>query len=442
MNAPRIYIAIATFLPIVGGAEKQVLAHGRSLQKRGLATTIITLRHQRRWPAHEEIEAVPVIRVAGMVLGDREKAPAPLRKLLYLLGLLVMTWTLWHHRRNYDVLHLYQLGLLALPVGLVCRLTGKPLIISVRAADTAGATRSEKTVSLIAGPLDANASWLRVRERTRVSGDLESLERLGKFIVRYTRLLLQRIHAVVVILSSQMRGYLAAHDFTLPDIQLIPNGVDTTCFNPTHTHPFHAERARTVVCVARLAYQKGIDVLLQAWYLVQQEFPQARLIIVGTGPSRAQLERLARALQIEKSVEFAGLQHDVPAHLHRGGIAVLASRCEGMPNAVLEAMACGLACVATRVSGSEDIIEHGVNGLLVKLEDYQGMAQALLMLLRNPAVAQDFGHAAHATIEERFSLECVTDRYIELYRRLLANKHQGQGTSKAPLEISLCHPKS
>ena len=431
MNDPRIYIAIATFLPVVGGAEKQVLAHGRSLQRRGLATTIITLRHERKWLPREEIEAVPVIRVAGIVLGDREKAPAPLRKLLYLLGLLVMTWTLWRHRRNYDVLHLYQLGLLALPVGLVCRFTGKPLIISVRAADTAGATRSQKTVSLMAGPLDATASWLRVHERARVSGDLESLERLGKFAVRYTRLLLQRIHAVVVILSPQMRGYLTAHDFTLPDIQLIPNGVDTARFTPTH--PFHAERARTVVCVARLAYQKGIDVLLQAWYLVQREFPQAHLIIVGTGPSRAQLERLARALQIEKSVEFAGLQHDVPAHLHRGAIAVLASRCEGMPNAVLEAMACGLACVATRVSGSEDIIEHGANGLLVKLEDYQGMAQALLTLLRDPAVARGFGRAAHATIEEHFSLECVTDRYIELYRSVHANKQQRAGDFKSAI---------
>jgi glycosyltransferase involved in cell wall biosynthesis len=112
---------------------------------------------------------------------------------------------------------------------------------------------------------------------------------------------------------------------------------------------------------------------------------------------------------------------------------VLASRCEGMPNAVLEAMACGLACVATRVSGSEDIIQHGANGLLVKLEDYQAMAQALLLLLRDPAVAQRFGHAAHATIEEHFSLECVTDRYIELYRRVHSNEHQGAGDFKSAI---------
>lgn len=419
-DMPRIYIVIATFLPNVGGAEKQALAHGRSLREKDFAATILTLRHKRQWARREEIEGVPVIRVGGMVLGDRERMPAPLRKLLYLMGLLIMIWTLWSQRRNYDVLHLYQLGLLALPVAFVCKLTRKPLLISVRAANAAEVEKSQ--TSLVVGPLDAHTSWLRVRERTRVSGDLEGLERLGTFAVQYTRLLLKRIHAEVVILSSQMKDYLAAHDFLLPNTHLIPNGVDTTRFAPTTT--FRAERAQTVVCVARLAYQKGIDVLLQAWYIVQQEVPQARLIIVGTGPSQEQLTHLTQALQLEKSVEFVGLQHDVQAQLHRAGIAVLPSRCEGMPNAVLEAMACELPCVATRVSGSEDIIQHGVNGLLVGVEDYQGMAQALLILLRDPALVRHYGHVAHTTIVEHFSLEYITDQYIALYQRVLAAKHQ------------------
>jgi glycosyltransferase involved in cell wall biosynthesis len=219
-----------------------------------------------------------------------------------------------------------------------------------------------------------------------------------------------------------MKDYLVTHDFLLPNTHLIPNGVDTTRFTPTAM--FSAERAQTVICVARLAYQKGIDVLLQAWYIVQQEFPQARLLVVGTGPSEEQLTHLTQALRLEKSVEFVGLQHDIPAQLHRAGIAVLPSRCEGMPNAVLEAMACELPCVATRVSGSEDIIQHGVNGLLVEIEDYQGMAEALLILLREPALARNYGYAAHTTIVKNFSLEYITEQYIALYRKVLADKHQ------------------
>jgi glycosyltransferase involved in cell wall biosynthesis len=127
---------------------------------------------------------------------------------------------------------------------------------------------------------------------------------------------------------------------------------------------------------------------------------------------------MARTLDIVDSVEFAGLQSDIPAQLHRGKLAVLPSRREGMPNALLEAMACGSACVATRVSGSEDVIEHGVNGLLVESEDYEGMARALLTLLHDPSLAQEYGQAARATIEKHYSFEYIMDRYIELYQNI------------------------
>lgn len=409
---------------MVGGAERQAFAHARSLREGGLEATILTLRHDRSWLPREVIVGVPTIRVAGALLGGREKLAKPLQKLLFLTALLVMSWTLWRHRKRYDVLHLYQLGLQALPVALVCRLTGKPLIVSVRAAGLGKVARSHKRVSILAGPLDANVLWLQVHERTQIDGDLAGLERLGKFAVRLTRFLLRRIHTVIVILSSQMKGYLAAYDFNLPGTQLIPNGVDITRFTPIDTHTSPNERAQVVICVTRLAYQKGVDVLLQAWYLVQQQFPQSRLIIVGMGPSQSQLECLAQALDIRGSIEFAGLQHDVPAQFHRGGLAALPSRCEGMPNAVLEAMACGLPCVATRVSGCEDIIQHGVNGLLVEPEDYQAMAQALLTLLRDPALAQKYGNAARATIEKHYSLERITDMYVELYQRITGRRPQ------------------
>jgi len=177
-------------------------------------------------------------------------------------------------------------------------------------------------------------------------------------------------------------------------------------------------RAQTVICVSKMRYEKGIDVLLQAWRLVHEQTPNARLIIVGSGPIQPQLERLASALCISDSVEFAGLQSDVSSQLHRGKIGVLPSRWEGMPNALLEAMACGLACVATAVSGSEDIIQYGSNGFLVEPEDYEGMAQALLTLLRDPQLIQKFGLAARETIENNYSLGHITNMYIELYQRL------------------------
>jgi glycosyltransferase involved in cell wall biosynthesis len=422
---PRIYIAIATFHPLVGGAERQALAQGRSLRERGYVATIITFRHNRAWPRHEVIEGVPVIRVAGALLGGREKLPRTLQKMLYVLALVVMGWSLWQERFYFDLLHVYQLTLLTLPTALVCRITGKPMIIAVRGADSGKKSKFQHKASLVAGPLNAAEPWLQiVNEKSRTNPDLEDLERLGKPVVHFTRSLLKRIGAVIVVLSSGMQCYLAAHDFTFPRILLIPNGVDILRYTPRSHNTSADQRSQIVVCISRLCYQKGIDVLLQAWHMVQKQSPLARLAIVGDGPIRTQLECMTEALGLANSVEFTGLQSDILAQLHRSDIAVLPSRWEGMPNAVLEAMACGLPCVATRVSGSEDMIQHGINGLLVEPENYHSLARALLVLLQDPELVKKYGQAARTTIEQHYSLDHIIDQYIKIYRQMVGCKQE------------------
>ncbi len=419
-NTLRIYIAISTFHPLVGGAEKQAHAQGCILRERGHEATIVTFRHDKQWAKHEKIDGVPVKRLAGFLLNDRKKQPRVFQQALYILALIVMGWTLWRERRKYDLLHVYQLSLLTLPAAIVCKLSKKPLIVAVRSSGSSGkVSGSHTTASMLAGPLDSTEPWLRIDAQTWVDGDLEALVRMGKPFVRYTRRLLLQIHAVVVVLSSRMKEYVAAHDFLLPNTQLIPNGVDTKRFYPTSDTSKQEARAHTVVCVSKLRYEKGVDVLLQAWHLVQQQVPQARLILVGSGPIQPQLTQMAEALGIRESIEFAGLQSNVVAQLYRAGIAVLPSRWEGMPNAILEAMACGIPCIATRVSGSEDIIQQGVNGLLVEVEDYEAMAKALLTLLCDTTLAMQYGQAARATIEQRYSLEHITDAYIRLYQKII-----------------------
>jgi glycosyltransferase involved in cell wall biosynthesis len=424
VSKPRIYVVISTFFPLVGGAETQTLAQCQRLRERGYETTIITFRHKHAWLPQELVGGVPVIRVAGMLLGNREKWSRLVQRLSYLVAMLVMSWLLWRHRKYYDILQVCQFSLLVLPITLVCRLTRKPMNIVVISAGAGKPTKSQNKATLIAGPLDTSTPWLQVDGQTWIDGDLYELEHTGKPVTRFIRSQLQRIGAAVVVLSLRMQGYLVAHEFHLPGTQLIPNGVDIIRFQPAPASLPTTERSQTVVCVSKLRWEKGIDVLLQAWHLVHKQLSEARLILVGSGPIQTQLEKMANALGIADSVEFAGLQSNVPAQLHRGTLAVLPSRWEGMPNALLEAMASGLACVATRVSGSEDLIEHGVNGLLVEPEDYEGMAQALLTLLRDPAIAQKYGQAARLTVERYYSLEHITDMYIELYDKLIDRSQQ------------------
>lgn len=423
MSKPRIYIAISTFHPLVGGAEKQALLQGRSLRERGYEATVITFHHSKDWPEKEIVAGTPTIRVAGSVLGGRERLPRLLQKMLYIVAMFVMGWVLWRHRHRYDILHVYQLTLLTLPAAFVCRLAGKALVVSIRCADAGSeSTIHDDKASLVAGPLDPATPWLAVTGLTRTGGDIESLEHLGRPVVRLTHALLLHTHSVVTLLSSRSKHDLVAHNFAHPHVQLIPNGVDITRFYPRAVEDRAEKDTRGVICVAQLRYQKGIDVLLQAWRLVQEKEGQtasARLLIVGSGTLRTQLERLVHALGIQESVTFAGEQSDVPAHLRQGDIAVLPSRWEGMPNALLEAMACGLPCIATRISGSEDIIQHGVNGLLVESENYEALAHALLLLLHDPVLAEGYGRNGRKTIEQHYALEHITDTYEELYHRLV-----------------------
>ncbi|HLZ59789.1 MAG TPA: glycosyltransferase family 4 protein [Ktedonosporobacter sp.] len=424
MSKLRVYIPIATFHPLVGGAETQAMLQAQTLRARGHEATIITFRHQRAWLPFETVDGVPVIRVAGALLGNRAQLPRIVKRTLFLLALVVMGWTLWRHRHRYDILHVYQLSALALPTAWVCRLTGKPMLIAVRSTGSTQFGQSQTATSLLAGPLDPAAPWLHIENVPWTNGDLEGLLRLGRPVMRYTRSLLERVGAKIIILSTRMQDYLDKNGFLLPNTERIPNGVDIVRFHPS-SETLDDIKAKTIICVAKLRYEKGIDVLLQAWHLVQLQCPEARLILVGNGSTNSiedRFVRMAEELDIKESIELAGLQKDIPAQLRRAGISVLPSRWEGMPNAILEAMACGLPCVATRVSGSEDIIEHGVNGLLVDIEDYKAMAQALLVLLSDPDLVKKYGQAARVTMETYYSLDHITDTYIEIYENMTGRK--------------------
>src|SRR5690348_17102649 len=138
-----------------------------------------------------------------------------------------------------------------------------------------------------------------------------------------------------------------------------------------------------------------------------------RLRLVGAGVFMPQMQRIVAELGIQDSVEFLGLRRDVVDLLQQSWGFVMPSRWEGMPNALLEAMACGLPCVATRVSGSEDIILAGVNGLLVEPEQPAEMAQALRRLIEDSELAQRLGQAGRATVVRDYQLTTMVEQCLE-----------------------------
>ena len=243
-----------------------------------------------------------------------------------------------------------------------------------------------------------------------------------------------RTHRLVdaeVCVSNGVRDFLAAGGFPRTKLVVIPNGVDVARFegrDPAFKGRMGLSRdTRLVTTIGRLHEQKGIAAFLHAAASILQSRSDCHFLVVGTGPLEADLRRLAAELHIARHVAFLGYTDRVAEVLKATDVFVLASLWEGMPNAVLEAMAAATPVVATRVEGTEDVVEDGRTGLLVPPGDTPGLVNSILKLLDHPALAAEQGQAAQAHVRRHFPLETMVRRHEELYIELLARtSHQAR----------------
>ncbi|RPH46479.1 MAG: glycosyltransferase [Burkholderiales bacterium] len=206
----------------------------------------------------------------------------------------------------------------------------------------------------------------------------------------------------------------------------IPNGVDTARFRVPDAATRDAARAReglspdafVVLCVASLSPIKRHEDLIAGFATLHAAQPNARLLLAGDGPLADALAAQATALGLGDAVRFLGVRDDVGGLLSAADVFVLASDSEGMSNAILEAQACGLPVVATRVGGNPQLVAEGAEGFLVPARDPAGLARALAAC-GDPAWRQSAGRRARARIEREHSIPAMAARYDELYRSLL-----------------------
>jgi glycosyltransferase involved in cell wall biosynthesis len=190
------------------------------------------------------------------------------------------------------------------------------------------------------------------------------------------------------------------HHVPAARIAVVPNAVDAERFRPADQAP-----GPEVVSVARLVPDKNPLALLEAFALAARERPEARLTLAGEGPLRAVLEARAQAPDLAERVRFAGGCADVRPLLTQARVFALSSAREGSPNAVLEAMACGLPVAAPAVGGLPELVRHEETGLLAEPGDVQGLARHLGRLLDRPEEARAMGLAGRARVLAEHSLE-------------------------------------
>ena len=204
-------------------------------------------------------------------------------------------------------------------------------------------------------------------------------------------------------------------------LRQIWNGVDTDRYRIL-SQP--ESRGPIIGTVARLAPEKDYPTMLDAFRLVANQIPEARLVFVGDGPSSLELHAKTAELGLQDRVEFLGMRRDICELLNTFSIFSLSSTTEGLSMTVLEAMACGTPVVATDVGGNREMLYPPVCGLLAPAKNPVALAEAYLRLLRNPQERIQMAAAARHRVVQDFSVHSMLRQYLALYDEILAVNHR------------------
>lgn len=374
----NVLFTIRYFYPFIGGTEKQAFALASCLVKKGVAVKIITSRFEKKWPKHEVMDEVEIIRL----FSPRLKV---LGAILFLFCLAVY---LIKSRKKFSLIHTFQIGYTSSLSILMGHLLRKPSVIKLPSSGRGGdVQRARKTM-------------------------------YGKLF-----LFIAKKAARIVALSTTMQEELKKEAFELSRLCSIMNGVDLSRYNKIGEkgqlrRNLGLSDKPTIIYTGRLSVEKGVDSLIHSFSKVRDEIV-CQLIIIADGPERKHMHRLLDQHCLSEFVIWIEEADDVSEYLNASDIFVLPSRFEGLSNSLLEAMACGLPVISTRVGGSIDVINNGVNGILVDVDNEEQLACAISTVLKDPLLCTKLGRNARTTIEARYNLNMVTDRYIELYKELI-----------------------
>jgi L-malate glycosyltransferase len=298
---------------------------------------------------------------------------------------------LWPRRRSFDIIHAHTMEWSAIVAARLGKFLHKPVVIK-----------------------DSTMNGFRSLQRYPSGRSLQQM------IIA---------NAVFIAMTDAIAENLGQAGVPANKIYHIPNGIavtGTTAQDQPVTigePPMPSTRtaaAVRVLFVGNLYQQpaKGIDILLKAWHMLTSRFPGALLDVVGDGDLPA-YQAYAKQTGIDHTVRFLGKRSDTETFYREAAVFVLPSRREGMSNALMEAMLSGLPCVATDISGNQDLIRSGYNGLLVHPADVDALVKALGYMLSHPDEALEMGRNAQKTILEKCDIRVVADEYLSLYNKLL-----------------------
>jgi glycogen synthase len=377
----KILLLNSEYPPVGGGAGNASANIARLLAGMGNEVLLLT-SHFDALPFDEIREGVRVVRVSAL----RRKADrsAAIEQLSFIFSAFFQTPRLVRQFKPEATLAFF-----GLPSGAVAwwlkRSSGIPYVVSLRGGDVPGFR-----------PYD--------------------FRMYHKLAAPFLRVIWHDASAVIAN-SHGLRDLAAAFDSTI-DIPVIPNGVDLAQFGETGRE---WGRPR-LLSVGRVVYQKGLDLAVRALAGLKDQDWEWR--IAGDGPQVPVLRAMVEKYGLQDRVHFLGWQtpDQIKAQYAAANLFLFPSRHEGMPNAVLEAMASGLPVVATRVAGNEELVTEGETGALVPAESVEALRESLRLLLVESARRERMGHAARRRVERSFSWTLVAEQYQRILQQ--AARHE------------------
>lgn len=246
-------------------------------------------------------------------------------------------------------------------------------------------------------------------QRLGLSGGLLA----GAYDSTVGRLLARMAQRLVAVGPSVARHAQAVWGLKPEAIEVIPNGVDPCLFSPRAAARFAGP---AVLFVGRLLPAKGPEAFVRAAQMILPRMPAAEFWLAGDGPLRARLERTAGG---DSRIRFLGERDDIPELMRAASILVRPSLMEGLPLAVLEAMASGMAVVATDIPGNNDLIEHRRTGLLCSPGSIESLVEQISVALADAQLATELGRRARQHVVDRFDWDSAVGRYEQVARTVI-----------------------
>jgi len=221
----------------------------------------------------------------------------------------------------------------------------------------------------------------------------------------------------IIAVSNAVMKHTLSLGASSSKVKVIPNGVDLEEFKPRRE--LEKTGVKRIIFVGRLFPNKGIQYLVKAAQIVLAKHPCVEFIIVGRGPMEAELRKMVRRLNIEHAFKFLGIVPSVPEVMNQCDIFVRPSLTEGMPLTILEAMACGLPVIASKIPGSSEVVKDGETGILVEVGNVEQLGNAIIRLLEDENYAERIRTRAYEFVKKHYSWDRIAEEYLKTYNDVL-----------------------